>query len=254
MAFSIETALQLPPAAPRETGDIGTEAPCRACPIRHAAVRGNIAEAELEKLFAAGTEVTLQRGQTLFTEGDAAAYLYSISGGSMMVYKMTRDGRRQITGFLYDGDLLGLVNDGKYAYSAEAISSCKLFAYPLSETEAFVQRYPQVERRLGRITRQELVENQEQMLLLGRKSARERVASFLLKLLRQAKDRGKEAGAIHIPMTREMIGDYLGLTTETVSRVLSAFGREKIISVDRSCSLAHVLDVPHLKNIAEGLS
>jgi len=119
---------------------------------------------------------------------------------------------------------------------------------------AFIQRYPQVERRLGRITRQELVENQEQMLLLGRKSARERVASFLLKLLRQAKDRGKDDSAVHFPMTREMIGDYLGLTTETVSRVLSAFGREKLIAVDRSCSVARIVDRSRLESIAEGLT
>jgi len=131
MAFSVESALQLPPAAPRGTGDIGQAAPCRACALRHAAVYGDIAEDELQKLFAAGTEVKLRRGQTLFTEGDEAEFLYSISKGAMMVYKMTQDGRRQITGFLYEGDLLGLVDKGKYAYGAEAIGACKLFAYPM---------------------------------------------------------------------------------------------------------------------------
>jgi CRP/FNR family transcriptional regulator len=252
MVFSTETALQLPPAAPRGTREIGGDAPCRACALRHAAVYSSIADDELEKLFAAGTEISLRRGQMLFTEGDPATVLYSITKGALMVYKMTRDGRRQITGFLYEGDLLGLVDEGSYAYSAEAIAPTILFGYPMRETEDLIQRYPEVERRLGRITRQELVENQEQMLLLGRKTARERVASFLLKLLRQAKDRGVQDGSISIPMTREMMGDYLGLTTETVSRVLSAFAREKLVAIDRSDSAARLLNVDYIKNIAEG--
>ncbi|HMB77176.1 MAG TPA: helix-turn-helix domain-containing protein, partial [Kiloniellaceae bacterium] len=108
--------------------------------------------------------------------------------------------------------------------------------------------------RLLSIASNELAAAQDQMLLLGRKTAREKIASFLLMLGKRAKQRGQADNPVAVPMSRTDIGDYLGLTTETVSRVLSAFGREKIISVDRSCSLAHVLDVPHLKNIAEGLS
>lgn len=249
--FSTETVKQLPPTAARRTADIGAAAPCSACSIRHAVVHSQVAEEDLAKLLTFATTVPLRSGQTLFAEGDPAKVLYTITRGAMMIYKMTSDGRRQITGFLFKGDLLGLTLAGRYAYSAEAITKCALYRYPILKVQELVRRYPAIEQRLCRITRQELVEAQEQMLLLGRKSARERVASFLLKLARQSADRGHAESEIFVPMTRAMIGDYVGLTTETVSRTLAEFRRDGLLTTSNGHKV-QLLDLALLEGIAYG--
>jgi CRP/FNR family transcriptional regulator len=250
--FTIDTVKHLPPSANRRTADIGTAAPCGACSIRHAAVHSKISDEDLNRLVAIATTVDLRPGQTLFTEGDPAKVLFTIARGDLMVYKMTSDGRRQVTGFLFRGDFLGLTLDGRYAYSAEAITQCSLYRYPILKVQELVRRYPDMERRLCRITRQELVEAQEQMLLLGRKSARERVASFLLKLVRQSADRGHRDAEIFLPMTRAMIGDYVGLTTETVSRALTEFRRDGLLSETGDHKI-RLPNVAYMEEIAEGL-
>jgi len=230
MDFQTGGFTALPPAAPRRTAEIGLEAPCGACPIRHAAVHTQIKGKDLEKLIEIGSRIELHRGQTLFIEGDAASAIYTITSGVMMVYKMTADGRRQISGFLFSGDMLGLVNDGCYACSAAAITDCSLFSYPIGKIQRLVRAYPKMEERLCKITRQELIEAHEQLLILGRASAKERLACFLLKLARHASDRGRPNQEIDIPMTGEMIADYTGLAQETVSRTLTKFKRSGIIS------------------------
>lgn len=250
--FQTEKFMELPPAAPRQTGEIGVNAPCGACPIRHAAVHTRIKGKDLERLLEVGSRIDLRRGQTLFIEGEAASLLFTITNGVMMAYKMTADGRRQINGFLFHGDMLGLVNDGCYACSAAAITDCSLFSYPISKIQRLVRTYPRMEERLCKITRQELVEAQEKMLLLGRASAQERLACFLLKLARHSSDRGRPREEISIPMTGEMIADYTGLAQETVSRTLTKFKRSGIIS-DTHGEHVKLERFDRLEAIAKGL-
>lgn len=249
--FSTETIKQLPTAEPRQKKEIAPCAPCSACAIRHAAQYGGISEDDFSKLVTNSTNVTLHRNQTLFTEGDPAKQLYSIRHGTMMVYKMTPDGRRQITGFLSDGDILGLESNDEYVRSAEAVTDVSLYRYPLRNLENLLQRYPAAVQRICEITRQELAESQEQMLLLGRKTARERVASFLLKMERHANERGGGDGVTPIPMTRQMIGDYLGIATETVSRSLTEFDRDGLISLVNAHQI-RLIDIAELESIAFG--
>lgn len=231
MIFSDGFTRQVSAASPRKTREIGKQEPCSACAIRHAAVHSRIEANDFSTLLGVSAETVLSNRQTLFTEGDPANQLYSIRDGAMMVYKLTPDGRRQITGFLFPGDILGLVSDGRYVCSAEAITKTSLYCYPISSMERLVQDNPAIEHRLLEIARHELVEAQEQMLLLGRKTAKERMASFLLKMARHARDRGRDDSEITLLMSRDVIGDYLGLTTETVSRTLTVFKQKGLISL-----------------------
>lgn len=251
--LSADTTTQVPPAAPRRTGEIGRAEPCSACAIRHAAVHSRVDARDFSNLLGVSTETALSARQTLFTEGDPANQLYSIRDGAMMIYKLTPDGRRQITGFLFQGDILGLMSEGRYICTAEAITETSLYCYPMPRIETLVQGDPAIERRLLEISRHELVEAQEQMLLLGRKTARERVASFLLKLARQARDRGGDGAEISILMSREVIGDYLGLTTETVSRTLTAFRRKGWVSFMDPHKI-RLCDTMALDDVANGVS
>jgi CRP/FNR family transcriptional regulator len=228
--LDISTISQLGDAISREPRQIVPSSPCRACSVRNAASYSLLTSDDLAHLASIASTREVDRGQMLFNEGDPAKFLYTVVGGTLQIYKLLPDGRRQITGFLFPGDFLGLADDGVYAYSAEAVIDTALYRYRFEEMEALLARYPEMENRLFTIASHELAEAQEQMLLLGRKTATERVASFLLAFGERAAQRGKEPDVLFIPMTRHAIADYLGITTETVSRTLTRFRHDGLIS------------------------
>ena len=195
--------------------------PCAACKVRDIAVCSVLSPAELKSLVAIMTPVALEPQQTVFFEGDRAEALFNITDGTVRVHKLLPDGRRQITGFLYPGDFLGLAVNERYAYSAEAIEAVTLCRFPRGKLQSFMQQIPRFEKRLLGIASNELIEAQDQMLLLGRKTAQEKIASFLLMMSRRAARRGQPENPIHLPMGRADIADFLGLTTETVSRTIT---------------------------------
>src|SRR5215470_11615969 len=111
----------------------------------------------------------------IFDEANRAEYVFNITAGAVKIYKLLGDGRRQITGFLFAGDFLGLIHNEAYAYSAEALVPTKLCRFPRRRLEALLAEIPHLEQRLLAMASHELAAAQDQMVLLGRKSARERV-------------------------------------------------------------------------------
>jgi CRP/FNR family transcriptional regulator len=170
--------------------------------------------------------------RTLFDEGDGADYVFSITRGAVSLSKALSDGRRQITGFLFDGDFVGLAHGDSCAYTAEALTPLDVCRFPRARFEAYVAEHPNVERRLLEIASTELAAAQDQMLLLGRKTAVERLASFLIRLSDRAVLRARPGNPIALPMTRSEIADYLGLTIETVSRTITHLRRMGAIELD----------------------
>ena len=195
--------------------------PCAACNVRHLTVCSALEGPELQELASIVHNVELEAGQPLFDEGEPADHVFNVTAGCVKVYKLLPDGRRQVTGFLFPGDFLGLANQEIYAFSAEAVSPATLCRFQRGKLEGAMERYPQLEKRLLSVASHELAAAQEQMLLLGRKTAKEKIASFLLSLSKAAVRRGQPKSPLRLPMTRSDIGDYLGLTTETVSRVIT---------------------------------
>jgi CRP/FNR family transcriptional regulator len=170
-----------------------------------------------------------EAGDTLFAEGEAADSLYNITSGTLMVYRLLPDGRRQVTGFLFPGDFVGLGSEALYRYTAEAITPATLCRFRRRELQEALERFPAMEKRLFGMASHELAAAQDQMVLLGRKTAQEKVASFLLMLSQRAERRGQKPNPIAVPMSRAQIGDYLGLTIETVSRVFSKLKSSGVI-------------------------
>jgi CRP/FNR family transcriptional regulator len=226
--FDYEQVGKLAPAAARQRSG---ESPCAACTVRGMTICAPLDTQELAQLSALMTPVELDAGAPLFDEGEAAGNVFNVTSGTIKVYKLLPDGRRQVTGFLFPGDFLGLAKQETYAFSAEAVTVSTLCRFPRHKLEALMQRLPKIEQRLLRISSNELVAAQEQMLLLGRKTAREKVASFLLMLSKRACQRGQPGDAIAVPMSRTDIGDYLGLTTETVSRTFTQLKQDGIIQL-----------------------
>lgn len=197
------------------------------------------------------TTLAIGAGEPLIDEGQPAAHVFNVTSGAIKVYKLLVDGRRQMTGFIFPGDFLGLANDETYAYSAEAVAASTVCRFPRRKLEALLTKYPKMERRLLSVASHELAAAQEQMLLLGRKNAREKIASFLLMLSRRAAHRGLSADPIFVPMSRNDIGDYLGLTTETVSRTFSDLKSKGIIEL-LPASKVRLARRAQLEAIAEG--
>lgn len=196
-------------------------------------------------------KLRFRRGTLILPEGAPAAYLYLLQVGVVRSYKQLPDGRRVIIGFALPGDFFGTNALGVYPYSAEAINATTVLRYDWSVLDSATATNAPLARSLLADAYRELGAAQSHLLLLGRKSATERVASFLLELLERKTGNGAKPTVIDLPMTRIDIGDYLGLTTETVSRVLGQLKAEGTVDLP-STSMAVVLDVERLRALASG--
>lgn len=212
--------------------------PCNTCKVRDLSACAPLNAAEQRRLVAIMKTVEAGPRQSIFDEGEPAANVYNVTEGAVKIYKLLPDGRRQITGFLLPGDFLGLTYNETYAYSAEALAPTRLCCFPRRRLEALLEELPKLEQRLLGMASHELAAAQDQMMLLGRKSARERVVSFLLMLSAASIRHGGRAEPLFLPMSRGDIADYLGLTIETVSRTL---GRLK------AQGLVELLDEKHIR-------
>jgi CRP/FNR family transcriptional regulator len=225
--FDLQTATTLGAAVPQPGVRLS---PCQACKVRDIVFCGALEEAELSALSSIKSIMELERDDLLFQEGESADYLFNVTSGVIRVYKLLPDGRRQITGFLFPGDFLGIANNDEYTYSAEAVTHTSVCRFRRGKLEAVLMQFPKLEHRLLSIASHELAAVQDQMILLGRKTARERVASFLVMLSDRATRSSLPSNPISLPMGRADIGDFLGLTLETVSRTMSRLRREGIIA------------------------
>lgn len=186
----------------------------------------------------------LPAGHLLFAEGDKAEAVYEVLSGMVRLYKLLPDGRRQVTGFLGAGQLLGLSPEGSCVFTADTITEVSLCRYQRDAFERLIDEVPGFARRLLAVTSHELRAAQDQMVLLGRKSASEKVASFLLMLPRRADE-------IEVPMTRGDIADHLGLTIETVSRTFTRLRQEGLIALPVPTRV-RLLDRKGLEKLAAG--
>lgn len=203
--------------------------PCEECSVRSKAFCSALGESEQRRLNEFRDGLSLRRGEPLVWEGEPVQHLFSVTTGILKAYKLLPDGRRQIVAFLYPGDIHGIIASETHTASVDAVTSAELCRFPRQLIE---QQFPTLGRRMLRIARAQLTAAQEQLLLLGCKSAMERVASFFLDLAAQAEVDGTSDHFVHVPMSREDIGDYLGLSIETVSRAITALGRENTIAQD----------------------
>jgi CRP/FNR family transcriptional regulator, nitrogen fixation regulation protein len=163
-----------------------------------------------------GAAMSFSRNSEIYGENEPADYLYKVISGSVRTYKILSDGRRQIGAFYLPGDFFGLEMGEEHSFSAEAISDCRILVIKRSAVTALAARDNDVARELWTLTGQELHRVQDHMLLLVQ-TAQERVVSFLLEMAA----RTPAANAVDLPMSRQDIADYLGLTIETISRTLT---------------------------------
>lgn len=236
---------------PVECAQRRRDSACATCGARAFSVCDSLPPEDLDQLDSIAEQTRFATGEVLVREGERADHLFNVTSGALRIYKLMPDGRRQITGFLFAGDFVGLATGPTYAFSAEAIEDTTVCRFRKADYLALLQETPALGSALLERARHELAAAQNQMLLLGRKSAQERIASFLLDLPGLDPARPLEDGHVHLPMTRAEMADYLGLTIETVSRGLTKL---KTAGIIRLLSL-HELRVEQpgrLRAIAEG--
>lgn len=224
---------------------------CVNCHIRHLTICGGFEPEELRYLEPLVGHRDLTPGQGLFDEEEKADFAYNLIEGTIRLYKLLPDGRRQITGFAIPGDFLGLASRGHYAYSAEAVSGAALCRFKLTDLQKLFKQFPAMEHRVLAIANDELAAAQDQMLLLGRKTPMEKVTSFLLTLSKRLERVGRPRDQLSLAMTRADIADFLGLTVETVSRTFSKLRAGKIIGL-HTPDQVQILDHRRLQAIAAG--
>jgi CRP/FNR family transcriptional regulator len=225
--------------------------PCGSCSVRTLAICAALEPEELRRLAEISQAQKVEAGQAIFGEDEPAENLYNVTSGTVKLYKLLPDGRRQITGFLFAGDFLGVVFSETYVCTAESVLPTGLCRFPRRRLEALFDELPRLQRRLFAQTANELALAQDQMLLLGRKTAREKICSFLLMLSTRAARRGHRDNPVFVPMSRADIADYLGLTTETVSRTFTQLKTTGVISLqDGNRVLIGAMDA--LVELAEG--
>lgn len=186
----------------------------------------------LNALFADQPIEKFCAGACLFWERDPARHVFEVVEGVFRLVKVLEDGRRVITGFIYPGELLGLSMNNRHPYTAEAITGAKVRRFIRGRFDGEMDRSPSLRPALFAHLSDEMAATQDQITLLARRNAEERVASFLLSIVRRFGLEHEQQPEIYLPMSRADMADYLGLTIETVSRIVSRFARQGLIALN----------------------
>ena len=213
-----------------------SETNCGECPIRHRAVCSKCDADELARLEEIKYYRNYEAGQPIAWAGDDLAFVGSVVRGVASISQTLEDGRTQMVGLLLPSDFIGRPGRGVSLYDVTAVSDITLCCFRRKPFEQLLLDTPHVAERLLDMTLDELDAAREWMLILGRKTAREKIASLLTIIARRESVIGMHALtgpiAIDLPLTREAMADYLGLTLETVSRQISALKNDGVISLE----------------------
>ena len=206
---------------------------CEGCSSRHISLCNVLDADELKEFSKISTDFQKTARQVICSEAENADYIYNIRSGAVRISKMLSDGRRQITSFLFTGDFFGLSCKDKYSFTAEAITDVDICRFTRAKITESFQEFPALGERAFDITRTELDSTHAQMLLLGRKNAKERLCSFLMTMQKKSgRLDGQNNNEIDIPMSRTDIADFLGLTVETISRQFTNLHKLGLIELD----------------------
>jgi CRP/FNR family transcriptional regulator len=209
---------------------------CRECSLNEICLPVGIAYDDLDRLDAIiERKRPLSRSEHLFQIGDPFQSLYAVRAGSLKTYTTSEDGHEQVMGFHLPGELVGLdaIAEGAHPLAAKALETTSVCEIPFHDLEVLSGQLPGLQHEMLRVMSQEIRHDEQNMVILGQKSAEERLASFLISLSSRFNRRGFSANQFNLSMSRSDIGNYLGLALETVSRLFTRFQNEGLLRVDR---------------------
>ncbi len=204
---------------------------------------------QLDQIIQRGRPV--QKGDYIYRANSPFQAVYAVRSGTIKLINITSDGQEQVTGFYLPGEILGLdgIAKNRYTNSAIALETTSVCEIPFSRLEELSLAIPSLQRHFFQIMSNEITQDQQMITLLSKNTAEERVAALLLSISRRNSQRHLSATNFILPMSRADIGNYLGLTVETISRVLSRFQKQEILNVNKKEIL--VTDMAALRKVAE---
>lgn len=205
---------------------------CQTCSLNALCLPLSLNDRDMEKLddiIRRGRPI--QKGQQLFQQGDEFQSVFAVRTGALKTYTLASSGEEQITGFHLASELIGLAgyDDGHYPLAAKALETTTVCEIPVTQLDSLTDELPELRRQMMRTMGTEIRHDQNMMLLLSKKNAEERVASFLLDISNRYSRRGFSATHFRLPMSRVDISNYLGLAVETISRVFTRFQKNSLI-------------------------
>lgn len=225
-------------------------ATCGTCSIRAINFCSAVPDHDLGVLARHRHQVQFRRRETIVREGEQAISFFNITAGIVKLSRSSSDGRTQIVGFRFPGEIFAIAGASRYDATAEAITEVDTCRYSHADLKRLTRYFPQLQEKLLQMSYRQQVASDDHIFLLGRKTAREKIATFLLRYSRETcQSNGNKSRHINLPMTRTEVADFLGLTTETVSRVLASLARENIITVGVSRSVS-LIDIDSLARIS----
>lgn len=223
---------------------------CDSCVVRTHAMCSILDDREREEFARLGRQMAVPTGQTLMWEGTDSMVVANVVSGALKLSTSVQDGREQIVGVVYPSDFIGRPFGKTSPHSVTALSDARLCVFPRGAFDMFARSHPDLEHRLLRRTLDELDRARGWMLLLGRASAREKVATFIRDVAeRLATEGDAPLGQFELPLSRQQIADILGLTIETVCRQLTAMKRAGVIDLIGRRAVA-ILDPEQLEDMA----
>jgi CRP/FNR family transcriptional regulator len=204
----------------------------------------------LSHLSSQSRAITLERRKTLFHQGDETENVYVVTSGTLRQYQMLADGRRQVIGFAIPGDLVGFPLTDVNDYSADALDSVYLCQFPRPEFARLLDQRKHLMRALASVAHEGLRRARDQLALVSQKNAERKMALFLLSFRHRQNREGGKTVVLPVRIPQADIADFVGLTIETVNRMLARFMRDKTISMTESGIELH--NLPRLQTLAEG--
>lgn len=212
------------------------KAVCSQCSLRELCLPVGLESADLMRLDAAiDRRQRIQAGQHLYRVRDRFESLYAVRNGFFKTYEINNDGHEQVNGFHMTGEIMGLdaISADNHTCNAIALENCEVCIIPFQRLEDLAHDIPSLMRQFHRLMSREIAADHGMMMLLGSMTAEEKLAAFLLNLSQRLSARGLSPSVFRLSMSREEIGNYLGLKLETVSRAFSKFQEESLLQVDR---------------------
>lgn len=209
---------------------------CDQCLVRNRAICSSLDQSEIEALNSIGRRRELAAGESLIWEGDDSVLVANVIEGVLKLSTGTEDGREQIVGVVYPSDFIGRPFGAQTGHGVTALTDARVCVFSRRDFDAFAREHPALEHKLLERTLGELDRTRRWMLLLGRKSAAEKLASFLIEMTERLVEPGCKAGdapvqRVALPFSRQQIADVLGLTIETVSRQFTRLKAEGVIDL-----------------------
>ncbi|WP_099828166.1 transcriptional regulator FnrL [Oceaniglobus indicus] len=204
---------------------------CSQCPIRHRAICATCEDSELDRLEGMKSYHTWRAGETIVMEGADLAFVGSVVSGCATLTRSMEDGRMQMVGLLMPSDFIGRNDRAVAAYEVVAATDVTFCMFRRAEFRQMMRETPHVMERMLEMSLDELDAARDWMIVLGRKTAREKVATLLANILRRVSTQGSPLHA-QLPLTRDAMATYLGLTIETVSRQMTALRKDGLIDLD----------------------